>query len=127
KLMQHLKPAYYRIKYQLTDTIVFQGSLSKEFKELHHLVKRSIGPLQKLVGSDIPDNEIAFITMLIGGWMNKHGESIDKKVKAIVVCPQGVSVSRLMYNELRELFPEFVFLDYLSVREYLKYPLEYDV
>lgn len=127
KLMQHMKPAYYRIKYHLTDTVLFQGSVSREFKELHHLVKRSIGPIRELLGTDIPDNETAFITMLIGGWMNKHGESIDKKIKAIVVCPQGVSVSRLMFNELRELFPEFVFLDYLSVREFLKYPLEYDV
>ncbi|MEN2465749.1 BglG family transcription antiterminator [Ornithinibacillus sp. JPR2-1] len=127
KLMQHMKPAYYRIKYHLTDTVLFQGSVSREFKELHHLVKRSIGPIRELLGTDIPDNETAFITMLIGGWMNKHGESIDKKIKAIVVCPQGVSVSRLMFNELRELFPEFVFLDYLSVREFLKYPLEFDV
>ncbi|WP_339213498.1 BglG family transcription antiterminator [Ornithinibacillus sp. FSL M8-0202] len=127
KLMQHMKPAYYRIKYHLTDTVLFQGSVSREFKELHHLVKRSIGPIRELLGTDIPDNEMAFITMLIGGWMNKHGESIDKKIKAIVVCPQGVSVSRLMFNELRELFPEFVFLDYLSVREFLKYPLEFDV
>ncbi|WP_010097383.1 BglG family transcription antiterminator [Ornithinibacillus scapharcae] len=127
KLMQHMKPAYYRIKYHLTDTILFQGTVSKEFKELHHLVKRSIGPLQDLIGVEIPDNETAYITMLIGGWMNKHGESIDKKVKAIVVCPQGVSVSRLLFNELRELFPEFVFLDNLSVRQFLRYPLEYDV
>jgi len=127
KIMQHITPAYYRIKFHLTDTILFQGSLSKEFKELHHLVKRSIGPLRELIGIDIPDNEIAYITMLIGGWMNKQGDSIEKKVKAIVVCPQGISVSRLMFNELSELFPEFVFLDYLSVREYMNYPLEYDL
>ncbi|MGE6717573.1 BglG family transcription antiterminator [Peribacillus frigoritolerans] len=127
KLLQHIKPAYYRIKYQLTDTFLFQGSLSKEFKELHHLVKRSIGPLKELIGTDIPENEIAFITMLIGGWMKRQGESIDKKVKAIVVCPQGVSVSRLMFNELKELFPEFVFLDFLSVREFLNYALDYDI
>ncbi|MBH8599634.1 BglG family transcription antiterminator [Thermoactinomyces sp. CICC 10523] len=127
KLLQHIKPAYYRIKYQLTNTVVFQGSLSKEFKELHHLVKRSIGPLEELIGTDIPENEIAFITMLIGGWMKRQGESIEKKVKAIVVCPQGVSVSRIMFNELRELFPEFIFLDFLSVRQFLHYPLDYDV
>jgi transcriptional antiterminator/mannitol/fructose-specific phosphotransferase system IIA component (Ntr-type) len=127
KLLQHIKPAYYRIKYQLTNTVVFQGSLSKEFKELHHLVKRSIGPLKELIGADIPENEIAFITMLIGGWMKRQGESIEKKVKAIVVCPQGVSVSRVMFNELRELFPEFIFLDFLSVRQFLHYPLDYDV
>ncbi|ALX49979.1 BglG family transcription antiterminator [Lentibacillus amyloliquefaciens] len=127
KLLQHLKPAYYRIKYQLSETISLQGSLSTEFKELHHLVKRSIGPLADLIGSSIPDSEVTYITMLIGGWMKRQGESIEKKIKAIVVCPQGVSVSRLMFNELNELFPEFVFLDSLSVREFLNYSFDYDI
>ncbi len=127
KLLQHIKPAYYRIKYQLTDNIHFKGSLSKEFQELHHLVRRSTGPLKELIGSDIPENETAYIAMLIGGWMNRQGKSIDKKVKAVVVCPQGISVSKLMFKELKELFPEFVFLDYLSVREFMNYHLDYDI
>ncbi|MBA4603877.1 BglG family transcription antiterminator [Thermoactinomyces sp. AMNI-1] len=127
KLLQHIKPAYYRIKYQLTDNIQFKGSFSKEFQELHHLVRRSTGPLQELIGSDIPENETAYIAMLIGGWMNRQGKSIDKKVKAVVVCPQGISVSKLLFKELKELFPEFVFLDYLSVREFMNYHLDYDL
>ncbi|MFP3490949.1 transcription antiterminator BglG, partial [Staphylococcus sp. SIMBA_130] len=77
----------------------------KEFKELHHLVKRSIGPLAELIGDDIPESETTYVTMLIGGWMNRQGESIEEKIKAVVVCPQGVSVSKLMFNELKELFP----------------------
>ncbi|ASK62539.1 transcription antiterminator BglG [Virgibacillus phasianinus] len=127
KLLQHIKPAYYRIKYQLTGTVDIQNSLSKEFSELHHLVKRSTGPLSELIGSEIPESETTFITMLIGGWMTRQGDSIDKKVKAIVVCPQGVSVSKLMFNELSELFPEFIFLDSLSVREFLDYQFDYDI
>src|SRR6185312_15701966 len=54
-------------------------------------------------------------------------DSLQEKVKAIVVCPKGVSVSRLMFSELRELFPEFVFLDSLSVREFHYYDLDYDI
>ncbi|WP_347551653.1 BglG family transcription antiterminator [Pseudalkalibacillus hwajinpoensis] len=126
-LLQHIKPAYYRIKYHLTDTIEIHESLSNEFKELHHLIKRCIGPLEKLIGSKVPESETAYITMLIGGWMRRQGDSIEKKIKAIVVCPQGVSVSGLMFNELRELFPEFVFLDSLSVRGFLEYELDYDI
>lgn len=127
KLLQHITPAYYRIKYQLNDTINFQGALSKEFKEIHHLIKRSTEPLSKLIGAPIPENETAYLTMLVGGWMKKQGDSIEKKVKAIVVCPQGVSVSKLMFNELRELFPEFVFLDSLSIREFRNYELDVDI
>ncbi|REJ07545.1 BglG family transcription antiterminator [Halobacillus trueperi] len=126
KLFQHIRPAYYRIKYGLTETQVIQDSITEELKEVHHLVKRSISPLKAYIDEEIPDNEVTYVTMLIGGWMTRQGESIEKKVKAIVVCPQGVSVSRLLFNQLTELFPEFVFLDSLSVREYMEYELDYD-
>src|SRR5699024_7180675 len=77
--------------------------------------------------NEIPESEVAYLTMLIGGWLRKQGESIEEKVKAIVVCPKGVSVSRLMLTELRYLFKEFVFLDSLSLREFQHYKLEYDI
>lgn len=127
KLVQHTKPAYYRIKYQLTELETVESPFSNEYRELHHLVKRSLGPLEELFGKDIPESEMMYFTMLIGSWMTRQGESIDKKIKAIVVCPQGVSVSRLMMKELTELFPEFIFLDSLSVRQFQNYELSYDV
>lgn len=128
KLMLHLKPAYYRVKYQLTEVNQLGYALiEQEYKELHHLISQSTKPLERLIGKAIPNSEIAYLTMLIGGWIRRQGESFQEKVKAIVVCPQGVSVSRLMYIELRELFPEFAFLDSLSVREFQVYELDYDV
>ncbi|QAS51520.1 BglG family transcription antiterminator [Halobacillus litoralis] len=126
KLFQHLRPAYYRIKYELTEAQPIQDFITEELIEVHHLVKRSISPLEDFIGHKIPENEIIYVTMLLGGWMTRQGESIEKKVKAIVVCPQGVSVSRLLFNQLKDLFPEFVFLDSLSVREYTEYGLDYD-
>jgi mannitol/fructose-specific phosphotransferase system IIA component (Ntr-type) len=127
KLLLHIRPAYYRIKYQLTELIDMQNTVSKDYMELHHLVQQSTKPLEDLIGRKIPESETTFLTMLIGGWMNRQGDSIQEKVKAIVVCPKGVSVSRLMFSELRELFPEFIFLDSLSVREFNNYRLDYDI
>ncbi|MCM3714136.1 BglG family transcription antiterminator [Alkalihalobacillus oceani] len=127
KLLQHIKPAYYRIKYQLAEIDEVKESFSQEYQELLHLVRRSIGPLEKVIGAKMPDVEVMYITMLIGSWMTRQGESIEKKVKAIVVCPQGVSVSRLMFQELSGLFPEFIFLDSLSMREFYEYHLSYDI
>lgn len=127
KLLLHIKPAYYRIKYHLTEANDAPHAVSDEFKELHHLVQQSTGPLEDLIGSKIPENESTFLTMLIGGWLTRQGDRIQEKVRALVVCPNGVSVSRLMLSELRELFPEFIFLDSLSVREFDNYQLDYDI
>ncbi|WP_188454887.1 BglG family transcription antiterminator [Virgibacillus oceani] len=127
KLLLHVKPAYYRIKYHLTEINHVQDSVSKEFLALHHLVQKSTQPLAALIGMRIPESETTYLTMLIGGWLTRQGDSLQEKVKAIVVCPKGVSVSRLMFSELRELFPEFVFLDSLSVREFQTYTFDYDI
>lgn len=127
KLLLHVTPAYYRIKYHLTEAADVEYLIMEDYKELHHLVKQSTKPLERLIGMEIPENEAAYLTMLIGGWMRKQGESLEEKVKAIVVCPKGVSVSRLMFSELKELFPEFVFLDSLSVREFYEYTLDFDI
>lgn len=127
KLLLHVKPAYYRIKYQLAELSDMQHTVSQEFMELHHLVKKSTEPLAELIGMPIPESETTYLTMLIGGWLSKQGDSIQEKTKAIVVCPKGISVSRLMYSQLKELFPEFIFLDTLSVREFQQYPFAYDL
>ncbi|MFF2015349.1 BglG family transcription antiterminator [Paenibacillus sp. NPDC058177] len=126
-MMQHIKPAYYRIKYKLTITNPLQETINSEFIELHHLVKKSALPLAEFIGCDIPDSECTYLTMLIGGWLTKQGDSILSKTKAVVVCTNGVSISKLLLITLNDLFPEFIFLDSLSVREFKTYDLEYDI
>ncbi|GEN57431.1 PTS sugar transporter subunit IIA [Halolactibacillus alkaliphilus] len=127
KLLLHIKPAYYRIKYRLTEVNQEDSLITKNLRELHHLVKKSVSPLARFIGIVIPDVEIEYLTMLIGGWLTKQGEKIEAKIKALVICPQGISVSRLMFGELKQLFPEFIFLDSLSIREFNNYPLNYDI
>jgi transcriptional antiterminator/mannitol/fructose-specific phosphotransferase system IIA component (Ntr-type) len=127
KLLLHIKPAYYRIKYRLTEVNQVDSLITNNLKELYHLVKKSVGPLARFIGVTIPDFEVEYLTMLIGGWLTKQGEEIETKIKAVVVCPHGISVSRLMFGELKQLFPEFIFLDSLSIREFNEYPLDYDI
>lgn len=127
KILLHVKPAYYRIKYKLSITNPLENTVSSEFKELHHLVRKSMRPLEQLIGGSIPESESTYFTMLIGGWLSRQGDSLQKKIKALVVCPKGICVSRLLESTLRELFPEFVFIDALSVREFQVYPLDYDL
>ncbi|WP_260681908.1 BglG family transcription antiterminator [Alkalicoccobacillus porphyridii] len=127
KLMLHTKPAYYRIKYKLTHVNEGHQTTSPEFDELHHIAKIALKPLENLIGESIPDHEAMYLTMFLGGWLTKQGDSLQEKIKAVVVCPNGVAISRLMLSQLDDLFPEFVFLEALSVREFQSYSLHYDL
>lgn len=123
----HMKPAYYRIKYQLTTSNMYTEKISTEFGELHYLIKQSLEPLQTLIGEPIPESEVVYLTMFIGGWLERQGDHIHYKTRAVVVCPNGLSVSKLMKNSLQKIFPEFLFLDSLSVREFHHFKLDYDL
>ncbi|WP_210139748.1 BglG family transcription antiterminator [Staphylococcus sp. GDY8P120P] len=127
QLMLHMKPAFYRIRYGLSDVDSLQNTLKEDYKELFHLVKISSKPMEKFFDQALPDNEIAYLTMLIGGTLRRQDEDIEKKVKAVVVCTQGTSISQMMLQELRSVFPEFIFLDALSLREFNNYSLNFDL
>ena len=127
KLMLHMKPAYYRMKYRLTTNYKMIEKVSDEFEAIHYIVKDSLKPLEDYINCPIPEEEIAFITILISGYLINSGKTIHMKKKAVVVCPNGVSISNLMESSLRDLFPEFYFYDAFSIREFQQLNIDTDI
>ncbi|MEK5390017.1 BglG family transcription antiterminator [Margalitia sp. FSL K6-0131] len=127
KLMLHMRPAYYRIKYHLTLKNHFPEKILEEYQELNETVAASISPLEDLIGEKLPPSEIAFITMFIAGQLIKQGEQLNKKKRALVVCTNGLTISKIMMHTLSELFPEFCFAESLSLRQFQSYRQEYDI
>lgn len=127
KIYQHLKPAMYRIMYGLTTVNPLLEEIKREHKDVHHLVKKSIEPVVTFVKKEIPEDEIGYLTLLIKSWLHKYGDKLSKKLKAIVVCPNGISVSKLLFETLREIFPDIILLDHISIREFSRYTMDFDI
>lgn len=125
QLMQHMKPAYYRIKYQMNLKNLFYEANREQMTSLFYLVKESLHPLNVFFNKPIPDVEVFFISLFIGSHILDTSDStkINKQLKAAIVCPNGISVSILLEKTLRKLFPELNFLPVMSIREfYLQNP-----
>lgn len=129
KLLNHFKPAYYRIKYDLSIENVLYERILDEYNVLHDFVKQSIGPLESFFDTEISDQEVAYITLFVGGHMisNEPTEFEDKITKAVIVCPNGISMSKLIEKKLKETFPEFLFYPASSIREYKKFILPHNL
>ncbi len=127
QLYVHFKPAYYRMKYQISLTNPMTERVQKVYPELYHLTKKSLGPLEKVIGYPVPEDEAAYFTIHFGGWLRKQGTTLDDRKRAIVVCPNGIGISNILIYTLRELFPDILFLDVLSVRDAASYNLSYDL
>ena len=129
RIYQHWKPAYYRIRYHITNINSVYDIVLQEFGHLHEMVRKAIIPFEKILHCSMPDEEIAFITVLFGGWLTREGliNLIKTKKIAIVVCENSATVSTYLYLTLQVLFPELHFSDAMSKREFEKYNHYYDI
>lgn len=127
QIFQHLRPAYFRVKFGLELENPLRDLILKEHGELHHLVKKAMKPFHQLAGRPMSDDESAYVTMHFGSWLKRQGTELSSRPKAVVVCPKGIAISKMLLKELREMFPNILFLDSLSVREFYHSPFSYDI
>lgn len=122
QLMQHMKPAYYRIKYEINLINPFYEANKEKKTSLFYLVKESMSPVEKFFGQSISDVEIFFISLFIGSHIigTKDSEKEKGDLTAAIVCPNGTSVSILLERTLKKLLPEINFLPVMSIREFYK-------
>ena len=127
QLYVHFKPAYHRLRYGLPQMNPMTGRVQKVYPELHHLTKKSMWVLEKELDCPVSEEEVAYFTIYFGGWLRRQGTTLDDRKRAIVVCPNGIGISNILIYTLRELFPDILFLDVLSVRAASDYTLSYDL
>lgn len=128
-LLVHIRPAYFRVKYNFHVKNEYCDEIISQYSHLHEIVRKATTPLAELIGSQIPDNELAYLTILFGSWLKREGllETINEKKRAVVVCSKGVTVSTYLYITLSELLPEIEFVTWLSQRDLKSYRGKYDL
>lgn len=110
QLFSHFRPAYYRLLFKLPIFNPLCQRVKEEYKELYALVKETMKPFTVLFGEDIPEDELAYLTIHFATIYskNREGEAMEKK-RALIVCSNGIGSSAILYNELKSMFPELHF------------------
>lgn len=116
-LYQHVIPASYRIRFGTPDKTSVTESVQEKYAHYYSIIKKSVAPLDKLLGVEFVEDELAYILIIFLSFLKEKPVTSEKK-QAIVVCMNGVSVSKLLLENLREVFPDIDFQGYLSLREF---------
>lgn len=109
-IKKHLVPAYYRLKLGFEETSEYLDVVIEHYKDLFVIVKKALQPLQRFFIREIPNSEVAYFVIHFGGYLGDLAEEIGK-VKALVVCPNGISSSLILKEQLSQLFPNISFLN----------------
>ena len=127
-LLMHLKPAFFRVKHQLDIHHSMEETVKNNYPEIFDMTKHAMQPFEELLTLSMPQNELAFVAILFGGYLRK-GESNLVKAKTVqIVCSMGVGTSRFIENQLQELLPKRVtILSPLSLRDFKGKNIEVDL
>jgi mannitol operon transcriptional antiterminator len=117
-LLLHVKPSYYRIKYELEVENSMAELMKEKYPDIFLLTKKVIHHLEKEIGKKVNENEIALIAMHFGGWMRRTGVTPANRTKMLIVCASGVGTSKLLEHQLEGLFSTIDIVGSVSLREY---------
>lgn len=109
-LRRHLIPAYYRLKFGLPSSNEYVLHVKEHYPDLFELVKDSLMPLMDAIDNPIPDSETAYFVIHFGGYLKKADTLPQKWYKAAIICPNGVSSSLMLKENLLALFPQIEFI-----------------
>lgn len=128
-LFYHLVPAYFRIKNGFYLPNVLIDNIQMEYAEIYRFTKEALLPLEQLTGKKIPEEEVGFFSILFGGEVARQKEeAVQEEVRALIVCPNGISSSLILQTELKKIFPTIHFEEANSVDQLQSIPEEsYDV
>lgn len=103
-LLNHLKPTVYRIQngIQLENSIYLE--VIESYPNLFKITKEVMSDLERYIEKEFSDDEIAFITIHFKASMDRNRVIIKNKKKVLLVCGMGYGTSKLLAQQLKELF-----------------------
>ena len=106
ELLNHIKPAIYRMKnkFKLTESIL--SEVKKQYMELFIKTKSSLKIISDFIDLSFDEDEAAFITVMIQRAIMRNNPStlLKKDHNILIVCGLGYSSSRFLYENINNRF-----------------------
>lgn len=106
ELLNHIKPAIYRMKnkFKLTESIL--SEVKKQYMELFVKTKSSLKIISDFINLSFDEDEAAFITVMIQRAIMRNNPAtlFKKDTDILIVCGLGYSSSRFLYENINNRF-----------------------
>ena len=106
ELINHMKPAIYRIKNKMSLKVSILEDVKAEYADLYEKTRVSLGVINEFLDENIDEDEIAFITIMFKRAINRNQEKLmgEEKRNILLVCGLGYSSSQFLAENINERF-----------------------
>ncbi|MBF0746687.1 transcription antiterminator [Gemella sp. 19428wG2_WT2a] len=107
QLLMHAKALIYRKRYGVFSINPLLKYIKEMHSELFEITKSSVGILEESWKVKLTDDDIAYITIHLGGELEKELVLSQDSKKAIIVCDEGIGVQKLLLNQVSKLLKNY--------------------
>lgn len=113
-IANHLSMSIYRYKFGIQIGNPLMADIMASYPDLFELTLKASKVLKDALKMPIPDFEIAYITMHLGGYLRRNNK-LQSTFNVLIVCPNGISTATILRGEVEALHPSLKILDIVGV------------
>lgn len=126
QLYSHFRPVYYRLFFKIPIINYLHEKITEDYYDVYQLLEETLKPVGDLMNVIIPEEEISLLTIHFITIIKENEEFKVKKRVGIIVCPNGIGSSAMVYNELKSLFPDIILLGPMTTYDVFNGIYEFD-
>lgn len=120
---RHIQSSYYRILFNFPPYNPSLNDIKTKYKYLFQLVSESVQKTSPKIFKNMREEELGFITMYFGSRV----ETVNmKKNRVIIVCPNGLMVSKIIEDQLRNYIPTLDIKGMFSIHDLEKIDIDFE-
>lgn len=123
ELSRHLQTSFYRIKYNFPIYNPLLEDIKLKYSYLMNILEKSIQNTKNIIFSNMGQPEIAYLTMYFGANLESF---ISETKKVVIVCPNGVIISKILESQLYKYLPSIDIVGIVSIHELDIFDKRYD-
>lgn len=115
-LVEHAHRLRLRLRYGLPISNPLQQEVRDRYPDVYDVAASILADLGPVAGSDVPEEEVGFLTMYLAGSLERN--RLRSTVRVAVVCPAGVATAWILVSRLLAEFPQLEIVRVVSKAAY---------
>jgi len=124
-IANHLSVSIYRYKFGIQIGHPLMADIIASYPDLFELTSKAARILKDRLRVPIPDAEIAYLTMHLGGYLRRNIQT-QHTYRVLIVCPNGVSNASILRGEVEALHPNLQIVDVVGIEDIDNYLTQCD-